>query len=66
MQAYNVHVFVQYNGNTIHVPFLMELASEDELVNRLVTVIRDYSQHGDATISGDDQFDRWGISLMVI
>ena len=44
----------------------MELASEDELVNRLVTVIRDYSQHGDATISGDDQFDRWGISLMVI
>jgi len=44
----------------------MELASEDELVNRLVTVIRDYSQHGDATISGDDQFDRWDISIMVI
>jgi len=37
----------------------MELRSEDELVNRLVKVIRDYSQHGGGTTSHDDQFDRW-------
>ncbi|XP_065901227.1 ABC transporter A family member 9-like isoform X2 [Dysidea avara] len=47
-----------YSGNTVHVPFLMELPSEDDLVNRLITVIRDYSHHGDVTTSGDDQFDR--------
>ena len=37
----------------------MELPSEDDLVNRLITVIRDYSHHGDVTTSGDDQFDRY-------
>ena len=36
----------------------MESPSEDEMVNRLIAVIRDYSQHGDATTSKDDQYDR--------
>ena len=37
----------------------MELSSQEELVDRLVKVIRDYSRNGDETISGNDQFDRW-------
>ena len=36
----------------------MELPSDDKLVNHLVSVIRDYSQHGNTSTSSNDQFDR--------
>ena len=44
----------------------MELPSEDVLIDRLVSVIRDYSHHGNATISGDDQFHRWVFTFVTL
>ena len=43
----------------------MELSSEDDLVNRLIAVIRDYSQHGNISTSSDDQFDRCVLFLLL-
>ncbi|XP_065901244.1 ABC transporter A family member 9-like [Dysidea avara] len=60
-QDYTFKSHPVYDGNDdhiIYVPFLMELSSQEELVDRLVKVIRDYSRNGDETISGNDQFDR--------
>ena len=42
----------------------MELTREDKLVSRLVSVIRDYSRHGNTSISSNDQFDRF-VHIMV-
>ena len=56
----------QYNGNTVHVPFFMELSNRDQLVDRLVTVSREYSRLANSTKISDDQFERWvGLQVMM-